>query len=86
MDKFLEFIPFLMTVHGGKHKVNYMRLAEIVIAIGGLVLYLQYVAMPRLEDRMTYNEKRYEERFSTIENKVDKISNDIYEPKFNRRP
>lgn len=85
MERLLEYIPFLMTIHSGKHKLNYVRLAEMIMAISGLVFYLQYVAVPQLETKIDNMERRYTEKFIALENKIDKISNDIYEPKFERK-
>lgn len=69
----LSYMPFLLLVDG-KVRVNTARIIEAIIIAAVVGLMTGYVAVGKMEIRL-----------GSIEQKVDKIMEDIYKPIFKER-
>lgn len=74
MQRFLEYMPFLMTIGGKNPHLNFSRIVEaVIIAIvaGGLSAY---ITVQKIELKLSY-----------LEQKVDKMYSDVYKPSWSHK-
>jgi len=74
-DRFLDFIPFLMTVDR-RHKINSTRILEalIIAIIGGV--FAGYIAFSKMEVKFEYLQTNVME----LKQDMQKLRYDLYRP------
>ena len=75
--RILEYIPFLIGATGGGSKMNVPRVAEALLIAGITAAATGFVTIKVVEQKAVSIEARVDK----IEIKIDKLVNDLYEPK-----
>lgn len=82
MVKMIEYIPFFLGVAGGGPKMNLPRIFEAVLIAAVTAGVTGFVTLKVVEQKALWIEARVDK----IEIKIDKLVNDLYEPRHYAAP